>query len=132
MNEKLEHRLNQRAEKMIRSLQDENRQLRAENKSKDDQISKAVSAKLPVIKDVAEKNVVEEPSKVVKLRIDLEMAKEELCIERQKKEMMGMYLNVDENLNHQVADESAAATSAIKSTNDELDQFFQMLSPIKK
>lgn len=128
MNEKLEHRLNQRAEKMIRSLQDENRQLRAENKSKDDQISKAVSAKLPVIKDVAEKNVVEEPSKVVKLRIDLEMAKEELCIERQKKEMMGMYLNVDENVNHQVADEPTAATN----TNDELDQFFQMLSPIKK
>ena len=68
-----------------------------------------------------------EQTQISKMRIDLEMAKEELKLEKQKKEMMHAYLKPSEeaeNIVSNVAEE--------QQKKDELDQFFQMLSPIKK
>ncbi len=129
LNVKLEQRLNGKAEKMIRAMQEENRELRGEVKSlRRDESVTTVSKK----EAVSQQQSIADPNhqQVVKMRIEIEMLKEGLKIELQKNDMMARYLDCNDENNPSVITQSNQVDEVPE--RDELFEFFQVLSPIKK
>jgi len=138
MSVKLEQRTTQKLESLVRSLQEENRELRghlcAKEKERASRCDPAAAAVVVTGMDQKQQTA-DSYSSIAKLRIQLETTKQELDVELQKKQMMCSYLNVMEcasnNENAAPVRDSSGRGGSGQGEKDELLDFFQALSPVK-